>query len=739
MPGLAGVRLALALAVSTICGSFALADIYPHCPDPARRDYDVIVVGAGTSGIMAAIQAARLGASVAVIEETNMIGGQIAAGVAGMDGGQVPPVRSGLYSKYRDRVHQFYDQRGYSANICFWGGGDTCSSPSVSAGVFWGMLNDLVPAGAVLCPFLGKKVVGVEKDQNRVTGVTTSSPTEEWTSQVLIDATEYGDLIDNAGAAYRIGRAQVPGDPVADNCIQDITYVAVVRDYLSIDASPDIPEPPHYSEPDTTLVKRSTQMQAEVNQSPAGAPEFLDDCPLDWDAPRDPPWPGNQGDHNGYRAIPDLAIPPTGIVTRTAVNYINDYPGFWTESCHLSTPVPHWRGKLSADFIENVAARANLACEAKLLTLQLLHHMQTQENPATPEPEIQLPTWGIADDEYSGNPSVCGFPGMDLSESRLPAIPYVRESRRIVGMNTLTGKDIKRLGPSPLVLAANNEMALAVGDYTTDVHNCNDLGDFESYPEILETFEDRSTTFGPFQIPFGAFIPQSVDGFLPAEKNLAYTRLASAAARVQPTTMSVGQAAGALAALAALKTLQPREVRVLDVQKTLLGEDAALARETFDDVPIGDPAWRDVQIVATHEVLRDFEATAPGRYLFNPNQEPQVAEVNAVLGRLFPSNPPVVVENPWVRRAALAQALAIRLWGSLPPEPVTPPVFLDVPKNWGCNPGPCLRGAIERLYSEGYVLPCTASSSHKWFCPTGYERRGWLAHAAAQVMYTTWP
>ena len=50
------------------------------------RSYDVVIAGAGTGGFSAAIQAARLGAKVALIEETDWIGGQMAAaGVSTMD------------------------------------------------------------------------------------------------------------------------------------------------------------------------------------------------------------------------------------------------------------------------------------------------------------------------------------------------------------------------------------------------------------------------------------------------------------------------------------------------------------------------------------------------------------------------------------------------------------------------------------------------------------------------------
>ena len=56
--------------------------------------------------------------------------------------------------------------------------------------------------------------------------------------------------------------------------------------------------------------------------------------------------------------------------------------------------------------------------------------------------------------------------------------------------------------------------------------------------------------YGPFQIPFECFIPQDIDGFLPAEKNLSQSRLANGATRLQPSTMLTGQAAGAIAGAA---------------------------------------------------------------------------------------------------------------------------------------------------------------------------------------------
>ena len=51
-----------------------------------RDNYDIVIAGAGTGGISAAIQAASMGAEVLVVEPSNMLGGQaIAAGVVNME------------------------------------------------------------------------------------------------------------------------------------------------------------------------------------------------------------------------------------------------------------------------------------------------------------------------------------------------------------------------------------------------------------------------------------------------------------------------------------------------------------------------------------------------------------------------------------------------------------------------------------------------------------------------------
>ena len=108
---------------------------------------------------------------------------------------------------------------------------------------------------------------------------------------------------------------------------------------------------------------------------------------------------------------------------------------------------------------------------------------------------------------------------------------------------------------------------------------------------------------GPFQVPFEVFIPEKLDGFVPAEKNISQSRLANGATRLQPITMLTGQAAGAIAALAAKQGVPPRALDPLRVQSALLDAGCTLIQRWYADVPWGTPVWRATQLLSLHRVM----------------------------------------------------------------------------------------------------------------------------------------
>lgn len=53
--------------------------------ETALTDYDVVIISGSSAGVGAAIAAGRMGASVALVEDTPVLGGMLANGVSNID------------------------------------------------------------------------------------------------------------------------------------------------------------------------------------------------------------------------------------------------------------------------------------------------------------------------------------------------------------------------------------------------------------------------------------------------------------------------------------------------------------------------------------------------------------------------------------------------------------------------------------------------------------------------------
>ena len=87
------------------------------------RKVDVLIAGGGASGVTAAVQAARMGAEVVVMEEGPWLGGMLtSAGVSCIDGNY--RMRSGLFGEFLDSLAARYGgydalKTGWVSNVCF--------------------------------------------------------------------------------------------------------------------------------------------------------------------------------------------------------------------------------------------------------------------------------------------------------------------------------------------------------------------------------------------------------------------------------------------------------------------------------------------------------------------------------------------------------------------------------------------------------------------------------------------
>ena len=133
----------------------------------------------------------------------------------------------------------------------------------------------------------------------------------------------------------------------------------------------------------------------------------------------------------------------------------------------------------------------------------------------------------------------------------------VRETRIIVGDETVTVDDYTsgRIFPE----------AVCYSFYPIDLHDA-EVG-----------LDKRNLTGGVVPtVPRGALIPRNSHRFLAAGRIISSDRLANSALRIQATCMATGQAAGAIAALAAASGREPRDVEYSRIRQLLLEHGAIL-------------------------------------------------------------------------------------------------------------------------------------------------------------------
>lgn len=502
--------------------------IFPRIT-PTSATYDVVIAGGGTSGVAAAIQAGREGLRVALVEETDWIGGQMTtAGVSTMDEGTATIRDVGIYEDFATRIKNYYQALGKSVSTCYWSTSSLCFEPRVGQIILKQMVDEANAGTGRISVFIRAPITSVVKNGSAIVGLTLQNGAT-LRGAVVIDATEYGDLLALAGQPYRVGNS-TSASVNQNACVQSITYTAIIKKY------------PNGVPPNLKILTPPPGYEATVGQFrwfvTRNGSQSLSSFPVNW------------AFHNAYRGVPNSS--ETGSytgwdyssVTKTGVNWANDYP-------------------VTASFIENKSTRKNLACEAKLRTIQFLYYMQK---------ELGETNWSVADDEgfdtaYNREENNCPNIPAELKEVeyRLPQMPYVREARRAIGDYTLTAKDIYRTGTPPVAVKSFSDV-VAMGDYPTDLHNCKANSDLEL---AFESTSDIQGTGGLFQIPFSSLVSSAFPGLIFAEKNISQTRLANGATRLQPSTMLVGQAAGEIAAEAVKYGVAPNAVNVPALQLRL--------------------------------------------------------------------------------------------------------------------------------------------------------------------------
>lgn len=201
------------------------------CTDKNGQKIDVLVVGGGASGVSAGIQSARLGTNTLIIEETDWLGGMLtAAGVSAIDGNYRLP--AGIWGEFKNHLAEYYGhldslKTGWVSNVLF--------EPSVGNGIF----DEMVSAEKKLLVWKKASLKTLKRNDGKWSAQIelADGTVKKVEAKVVIDATELGDVAKICGVRYDIGmenRSETGEDiapEVANSIVQDLTYVAILKDY----------------------------------------------------------------------------------------------------------------------------------------------------------------------------------------------------------------------------------------------------------------------------------------------------------------------------------------------------------------------------------------------------------------------------------------------------------------------------------------------------------------------------
>ncbi|MBW4547219.1 MAG: FAD-dependent oxidoreductase [Symplocastrum torsivum CPER-KK1] len=506
---------------------------------------DVLVVGGGTGGTAAAIQAARQGAQTLLVSEFPWLGGMLtSAGVSAPDGNELVAFQTGLWGAFLRELRQ--RQIGGLDNS--W-----VSMFSFDPRTGAKLLADWVQQLPNLKWIAGQTPLEILRQGNCITGVRFENFTVK--AKVTLDATELGDVLALAEVPYRWGwelqsEFEEPSAPVSVNQltqqypVQAPTWVVVLKDFGEAEDAPEIPAPPDYS-PEQFVGAWDNY----------GAEQFLN-----------------------YGRLPG------GLFMINWPQCGNDY------------------GEGVGRLVESSDKQQQFLQEARWHTQGFAHFIQSQLGHRYGLADNIFPNSQFGGGAYALHPyyresrrlqglvTVREQDLLPVADGRVAALPVdISRGNAICADARLRSmREARRLANASLSQQRFAIASIAVGNYANDHH----------YPGINFPLKPKSIRWGgrwtgtPFTIPYGCLIPVSTDGLLVCEKNISVSHIANGATRLQPVVMNIGQAAGMAAALSVSLNCQPRDLQVRSIQEALLQDPVAPAAIIpLFNLPSNHPDW----------------------------------------------------------------------------------------------------------------------------------------------------
>ncbi|NLF68583.1 MAG: FAD-dependent oxidoreductase [Candidatus Anammoximicrobium sp.] len=516
-----------------LCGSL--------CAPGLAADYDLVVYGGTSAGVIAAVQAKRMGKSVVIVCPDKHLGGLSSGGLGFTDTGN-KAVIGGLAREFYHRVWKHYDQPAawkWQKKEEYGNKGQGTPAIDGEQRTMW--IFEPHVAEQVFEGYVGQYEIPVHRDQwlDRTNGVTRNGGRiasismlsgQTYAGRMFIDATYEGDLLAAAGVEYHVGREAQSVYGEQWNGVQ--TGVLHHRHHFGAVKKPISP----YVVPGDPASGVLPRISAE------------------------PPGEFGQGDHRVqaycYRMCltdcPENRVPfpkPEGYDPQQYALLLRIFDAGWRETFDKFDPIPNHKtdtnnhGPMSTDNIGFNYDYPEASYERRREILR--EHTTYQQgwlyfianDPRVPaDVQSEMRRWGLAQDEFPDN-------------GHWPHQIYVREARRMIGAYVMTENELLKRRPTP--------DSVGMGSYTIDSHNV------QRYITPGATVQNEGDigvpTKGPYQIAYGALTPkrgQCENLLVPV--CVSSSHIAFGSIRMEPVFMILGQSAatGAVMALDAGQAVQ---------------------------------------------------------------------------------------------------------------------------------------------------------------------------------------
>lgn len=520
--------------------------------------YDVVVYGASSSGIIAAVKAARMGRSVILVEPSSHLGGLTTGGLGATDIGLERAI-GGMSLEFYRRLREYYrdstlwrqeSREEYMARSGRYLHPDSDAmfgfEPHAAKRVYEQMLNEEnIPVMMNERLVLGSR--GVSKRGNRISSIHTESG-NTFRGRVFIDATYEGDLMAMAGVSYHVGRES------------NNTYDEVLNGVQPIRTSNHIF--PGFVDPFIEPGNRRSGLVPEVHDQSPGVEGEGDDriqaycfrmCLTDSPDNRIPfEKPDGYEElqyellFRNYEAGETRGLPMSPMPNRKTDT--NNRWGFSTNYIGRNYNYP------TADHSSREEIIEQHAHYQKGLMWTLANHPRVPDHIRS-----EISRWGLAADEFTDN-------------GGWPTQIYVREARRMTGEYVMTEHDCRRLR-----LASDS---VGLGSYTMDSHNVQRYVTPDGCVQNEGNIEVSPR--GPYQISYRSLLPKRREcaNLLVSCNGVSSSHIAFGSIRMEPVFMVLGHSAAVAAVQSVERGVDLHDLDYSELRTQLLADGQFLEVDT---------------------------------------------------------------------------------------------------------------------------------------------------------------